>query len=55
MTPTVTLSEQYLDHIETCTKCRPWSTCADGARLLARYTQAAAQRMAPAPIEQGET
>lgn len=54
MTPTVTLSEQYLEHCETCTTCRPWSTCAEGARILAKYTEAAVQRIAPKPLERGQ-
>jgi hypothetical protein len=38
-------------HRDSCLKCRPWSLCRDGAKILEAATQALAEIAAPMPVK----
>lgn len=44
-------AEDWLAHFDNCTKCTPWTPCADGARILEQATTAIAARVGPLLVD----
>lgn len=43
--------EDWLAHLDNCPRCKPWSPCTDGARILEVAAEAIAYRIGPVLVD----